>query len=199
MNAVATRPRPLSKLTPIIRKELKAGFQAGERHWKKVGRLLNEARGHFPKSGPGNNGLSFHQWVEKTFEHPWTGEKLAERTVRTWMLGSRNSSGRAQPESLKAVTDSRSPNHADYDPKLDWQAGVRQVQQRLNVKQLAEQWEDEKREARERAALARKIVEADYRALATVVHPDKKGGSKEAMAKLSAARKWLDEQIRRNS
>jgi len=201
MTALATQARPLSKLAPIIRKELKAGFHAGERHWKKVGRLLNEARQHFPASGPNAKGLTFHEWVEANFQHPWTGEKLKAVTVRSWMRASKNSSVRSltQPSLTAAQGDKRSPHHADYQPDLDWKKQVRQVQQKINLDELRKQWKDEKRELKERAALARKIVDAGYRALAVVVHPDKPGGSKEAMAKLAAARKWLDEQIRSNT
>lgn len=200
MNSLITTPRPLSKLTPMIRKELKAGFQAGERHWKKVGRLLNEARNHFPKAGPNKKGLTFHRWVEKNFQHPWTGESISRHQAKRWMSASKNSSARDRTKlSLNSQTDNRSPNHDDYNPKLDWQSGVRKVQQKINTNQLAKQWEDEKREGKERAKLARQIVEAGYRALAAVVHPDKRGGSKEAMAKLTDAKKWLDEQIRSNS
>ena len=70
---------------------------------------------------------------------------------------------------------------------------------KLNLKALQKQWEEERREEREMAQLAKKIVTAGYRALSAVVHPDKPGGSAEAMAKLTAARKWLEEQIRRHS
>lgn len=196
------QPRSLAKLTPLIRRELKAGFQAGERHWKKVGRLLNEARTLFPATGPAKNGLTFHQWVEENFEHPWTGEKLSLRNVQRWMQATRrveNSSRRDRRElSLTAASgDKRSPSHEDYKPKLDWKQGVRDVQQKVNVKQLEKQWEDEDQRKREQAALARKIVDAGYRALSAVVHPDRQGGSREAMAKLTDARKWIEELIRR--
>lgn len=200
MTALATQARPLSKLAPMIRNELKSGFQAGERHWKKAGRLLNEAREHFtnkgfPKTG---KGPTWYEWVDANFQHPWTGEKLGRDTVKRWMLATKNTV-RARTGSLRSVTDKRSPKHDGYKPKLDWEKQVRQVQQKINPDQLAKQWEDEKKEAKERAALARKIVDAGYRALAVMVHPDKPGGSKEAMAKLAKTRKWLEEQIRRNS
>ena len=202
MGALATQARPLSKLAPMIRKELKSGFQAGERHWKKAGRLLNEARKHFTKQGlskkPG--GPTFYEWVDANFQHPWTGEKLSKGTVLDWMRASRKKAlGAPSAKSLTAARgDTRPPNHDDYKPKLDWQKQVREVQQKIDPERIAREWEDQKQEAKARAALARKIVDAGYRALAVVVHPDKPGGSKEAMAKLAAARKWLDEQIRRS-
>lgn len=205
--AVASKARPLSKLAPMIRRELKAGFQAGERHWKKAGRLLNEARQHFTRDGKPNSGKGpgWIEWVAKEFTHPWTGEPLKAATARTWMLASKriaNGDERALPPAssrnptLNAVRDSRSPGHENYNPKLDWKSGVREVQQKINVKQLEKQWQDQKREKQQRAALARKIVDAGYRALAPVVHPDRQGGSAEAMAKLTDARKWIDELIR---
>ena len=198
MKTVIKAPRSLSFLAKKIRTELKAGFQAGERHWRIVGRLLNEARGHFPKSGPAKNGLTFHQWVETNFTHPWTNDPIRKHTALTWMKAVKNSSSPAGDElSLTAARgDTDSPHSENYNSKLDWKKGVREVQQKINVKQLEKQWENEDQENRERAALARKIVDAGYRALSAVVHPDRQGGSREAMTKLTSARKWIEELIR---
>ena len=198
-NSITKNARPLSRLVPMIRKELRAGFQAGERHWRAVGKLWNEARQHWTQSKPRINGQTFHEWVEAEFVHPWTGEKLNRETVRKWMVASKRSTRGRGDLSLSAHTDKRMADHADYNPKLDWQSGVREVQQRLNLKVLQKEWEDDRQEERETAQLARKIVTAGYRALSAVVHPDKPGGSTEAMSKLTTARKWLEEQIRRYS
>lgn len=198
-NSIATKPRSLAKLAPMIRKELKAGFQAGERHWQTAGRLLNEAKKHWSQAVPRVNGITFHEWVAKNFEHPMNpGTPLPKGTATRWMAGARNGSTR-RASTLKGLTDKRSPHHEDHNPKLDWQASVRKVQQKINVEQLEKRWEDEDREIREQMKLAKQIVEAGYKALSAVVHPDRKGGSREAMAKLTTARKWLEEQIRRNS
>lgn len=191
--------RPLKTLVPLIKSEIKLGFQAGQRHWLAVGRLLNEAREHFPKSGPNDKGLTFHEWASEHFAHPMTGEPLAERTVLRWMQGARDvgdSSRRARREpSIKSVLDSRSPKHEDYKPKLDWQANVRKVQQSIDVEALAREMEDKKSAEREMRDLAKKIITAGYRALSAVVHPDKPSGSTEAMQKLTKAKKWLEEAI----
>lgn len=198
-NGVARQSRPLKELVPLIKSEIKLGFQAGQRHWLAVGRLLVEARDHFPKSGPNDKGLTFHEWVAENFAHPMTGEPLAEVTVRKWMQGARivgDSSDRARAEpSVKSVTDNRSPNHVDYKPALDWQANVRKVQQSIDVEALAREAENKKATEREMRELAKKIIAAGYRALSAVVHPDKPGGSTEAMQKLTKAKKWLEEAI----
>ena len=107
-NSITKNTRPLSRLVPMIRKELRAGFQAGERHWRAAGKLFNEARTHFPLSGPAKNGKTFHQWVGENFQHPWTGEKLAQRTVQTWMQAAGGSRRDRRELSLAAHTDSRS-------------------------------------------------------------------------------------------
>jgi hypothetical protein len=192
---LAKKPRSLAKLAPMIRRELKAGFQAGERHWRNAGRLLNEARQHWTQAEPRVNGLTFHEWVQREFVHPMTGEPLTERTARRWMLGAKRSGHSGRTPVLEHYTDRRSSNHANYNPRLDWQTGVRDVQGKLNLDALKREVEDEQRQARETKALAKKIVDAGYRALAAVCHPDKPGGSTEAMAKLAAARRWLNEQI----
>ena len=198
---VIKTPRSLAKLTPMIRKELKAGFQAGERHWKTVGRLLNEARENFTKKGlpKSGKGPTWGEWVSQEFIHPWTNDPLNIDTARKWMRAV-NNNGRSRPSlSIRAATDTRSPDHPDHNPKLDWQAGVRKVQKTVNVDQLRKQLATEREQARERDALARKIVDAGFRALSAVVHPDRPGGSKEAMKKLTETKNWLQEQIRRGS
>lgn len=203
-NGVAVKARPLGTLTPLIKAEIRHGFEAGQRHWLAVGRLLNEARGHFPTSGPNDKGLTFHQWVRETFTNPMSGEPLAERTVQRWMQGakalpdSRRAGGNhadPQPTVTSMTNDYRMPSSPAYKPNLDWKAGVRRVQQTINVEALADKWNDDEREERELRKLAKQIITAGYRALAAVVHPDKKGGSTEAMKKLTAAKKWLEEAI----
>lgn len=201
-NAVATRAngavaRPLKTLVPLIKSEISLAYKAGERHWKAAGRLFNEARNHFPASGPNSGGQTFHEWVADSFVHPMTNEPLAKRTVQQWMEGARrlSESSRSSSANLKSLTDARSPMHEDYKPVLDWQAGVRRVQQTINVEALARDLDDEKKEEREMRTLAEKIIAAGYRALAAVVHPDKPGGSAQAMQKLTKAKKWLEEAI----
>ena len=80
MGTLATQSRPLAKLAPLIRRELKSGFQAGERHWKIAGRLLNEARQHFTRKGLPNSGKgpTWHEWVDANFDAP-----LDRRTAGT--------------------------------------------------------------------------------------------------------------------
>jgi len=198
---VIKTPRSLAKLTPMIRKELKAGFDAGQRHWQIVGRLLNEAREHFPKSGPNPKGLTFHQWVADNFQHPLLNKPLSKDAANTWMRAVKGSvRGTTEPISLmEATNDSRHPKSESYNPKLDWERNIRKVQKTVNVDQLRKQLATEREQARERDALARKIVDAGFRALSAVVHPDRPGGSKEAMKKLTETKNWLQEQIRRGS
>lgn len=189
--------RSLKTLVPLIKSEIKMGFQAGQRHWLAVGRLLNEARGHFPASGPNTKGLTFHDWVAEHFVHPMTGQPFAERTVQQWMQATRQLGSRApaREQSMTSVVRKESPKHGDYNPATDWQAGVRKVQQTIDVDALAQRWEDEKKEERELRLLAMKIITAGYRALSAIVHPDKPGGSNQAMAKLTKAKKFLEEAI----
>jgi len=141
MKTVIKAPRSLSFLAKKIRTELKAGFQAGERHWRIVGRLLNEARQRFTKKGlpKSGKGPTWGEWVSDEFTHPWTNDPLNIDTARKWMRAV-NNNGRARPAlSVRAATDVRSPDHEGYSQTLDWQKGVREVQQKINVKQLEKQ------------------------------------------------------------
>ncbi|MEW6746118.1 MAG: hypothetical protein AB1486_25535 [Planctomycetota bacterium] len=192
--------RPLKALVPLIKREIKYGFEAGKRHWLALGRLLNEARRHFPESGPNANGQTFHEWVAENFTHPVTGEPINERTTRRWIEGARTiprlaSRTQCPGPSLRSVTCKDSPSHPDYKPELDWKRGVRKVQRTINIQAMARQFDDRRREVKELRKIAKKIIAAGYRALAAVVHPDKPGGSNEAMAMLTKAKDWLLKEI----
>ena len=71
------------------------------------------------------------------------------------------------------------------------------AKRRINLDLLVKQWEIERQEERERAALSLKITAAGYRSLSAAAHPDRQGGSREEMSKLAEAKKWLDEHIRK--
>jgi hypothetical protein len=194
---LAKKPRSLAKLATLIRKELKSAYEAGRKYRRRVGVLLVEARQHFTTKGlpESGKGATWEQWIAKEFTLPETGAPLQMTTARGWMLAVKNGARARASSSLASHTDSRSPHHRDYNPRLDWQSRVRDVQGKLNLDALKREVEDEQRQNRETKALAKKIVDAGYRALAAVCHPDKPGGSTEAMAKLAAARRWLNEQI----
>lgn len=200
--ANGTVARPLKTLVPLIKSEIKMGFKAGERHWLAVGRLLVEARTHWTQREPRVNGITFHGWVAENFIHPMTNKPLSEDVADRWMQGARqiDRSPRDRGDlTADAVLDKRSPKHDGYNRETDWKKDVRQAQkdfkQTLNVEAQVEERRDALREEKELRALADKIISAGYRALAAVVHPDKKGGSVIAMQKLTKARDWLKEAI----
>jgi hypothetical protein len=162
---------------------------------------LVEARGHFPGlKGKNEKGETFHEWVRGNVVHPMTGEPLGKATVKRWMQATRQIEGppaRSRAGSLASMSDRRWPSHPKYNPKLDWQSQVRKEQQKLDLGALAEKWETARQEEMELQELAERIIQTGYRALAAIVHPDKATGDKVAFQKLTKAKNWLREAIRK--
>ena len=79
--------------------------------------------------------------------------------------------------------------------KVAWQAPVQQVMGTINFERLNQERKDQEREDQLVRQLALKIVDIGYRALAAKMHPDVRGGSKEAMQRLNEAKRLLKEAI----
>ena len=147
-------------------------------------------------------------WWEKLALNPLTGETPAIGTVENWMVAVRKilgkkklatSSRRREDLNRASVTsqgDSRkSPSHPNYKPRLNWEKTVGKVISGIDPEKLQRDYRDERKREAATQKLAKQIINAGYRALSAVCHPDKKGGSKEAFKALTDAKNWLTEAI----
>jgi hypothetical protein len=176
--------RPLKVLVPLIKDELEAGQQAGEEHFIKAGRMLNEAK----DSGQVPYG-SWRRWLNSNFT-------LSHRTANDYMLAARR---RDERGSTFAGTRESLHNTLGYEPrsrpsvtKANKLKSLFDGVDKVNVTRLADERQDREREIKLHQELALKLIDLGYRAMATRLHPDQ-GGSRDAMSRLNTVRDELKE------
>lgn len=171
--------RPLKALVPLIRAELEAGDAAGVEHYRAAGEMLLEAKAQV-----------FHGewigWLQRNFAIP---PRTAQKYMKLAAVVAKTPTRR-----FSTLRDAASPNFRS-EPAQTWQAAVRQTTASLNFDRLAAEREGRDREQRLLRELAHKLVDIGYRVLAAKLHPDKPGGSTEAMKRLNEVRRLLKEAV----
>jgi hypothetical protein len=178
--------RPLRVLVPLIKEELTAGYSAGLEHYRRAGDMLLEA-----KSQVGHG--EWQPWLKRNFElsaRQASDYMRLAREMREAENGGNAAVFRARTLS-EAVGDLRSPG----EKFASWVPPVREVISRVNVERLAEERQSREREAKLIKQLAYQLIDIGYRVLATKLHPDKPGGSDEAMTRLNKVRRLLKEAV----
>jgi Protein of unknown function (DUF3102) len=177
--------RPLRVLVPLIKEELDAGYSAGIEHYRRAGEMLIEAKSQLEHG-------EWEPWLKQNFE-------LSRRTAYRYMAlirsgeqdEMRRDPGTFQPRTLsEALGDLRTSADRGH-----WTRPVREVVSRVNVNRLAEERQSREREAALIKQLAHQLVDIGYRVLAAKLHPDRPGGSHEAMKRLNAVRRLLKEAV----
>jgi hypothetical protein len=179
--------RSLSDLVPLIRVELKLAEEAAQAaawpHWLKVGAYLLEAKVSFG----GDKQREFVPWTRRTF-------KISDDQRNRWMRGAANATpdmekpgGRVSPlESYLKGT-----GYEKGSPSRSWHDPVKKIVSTVNLKALQQDELDRKEERELQRKLANKLIDIGYKVLAAELHPDKKGGSAEAMSRLNEVRARL--------
>jgi len=179
--AVARTP---AKLVPLIKAEFDLAEKAGMPHYAAAGAMLIEAKAQMP------SGL-FGQWAKDNF-------KRGETQLKFYMALAKATQGRenAAAADFESIKDFRRrilshdlPTRGGGLQSPAWQPNLeaaQRAQARLNEMELSRRQE---RDAQRKLAL--QIVNIGFKVLATKLHPDKKGGSREAMARLNAVRRKL--------
>jgi len=164
--------RPLKVLVPLIKDELVAGKQAGLGHYRRAGEMLLEAQDQL-------SGQSWTKWLSQNFElsrkTAYTYMKLAELPNTTW--------GARAPSIREALGDVR--------PRLGAWAPIRDRAERVDADRFANERQSRDDEIKLHRELALQLIDLGYRALATRLHPDQRGGSKDAMSRLNHVRSEL--------
>jgi len=197
MQQEMTRPastqvgRPLHVLVPLIKQDVEAGDaaaeQAGLPYYIAAGEKMIEAKSQMRRG-------EFEPWLKRHFP------KIGRRTAGTWMQAARavddpdTDSGIARPPSAHSlrgtIQGAGSPNHGRPSP---WHNDVKRTLNGVDTETLSRRHNELKR-AEEREAhrkLALQLIDIGFKALATRLHPDKKGGSPEAMTRLNQVRDRL--------
>jgi hypothetical protein len=182
--------RPLKELVHLINDAINEAFHAAETaaapHWLRVGQLLNEAKGQLDHG-------AFESWVKRNFN-------ISNQQARTYMkvarttLSTENAS--RLPLSLTAAQRQANPNARSYSKEglpvrpQPWHHPVKEELKR----EIAFLHDENVKRTEERTIqreLALQLIDIGYRALSTKLHPDKPGGSREAMARLNTVRDRL--------
>jgi hypothetical protein len=167
-----TVARPLKTLIPLIQSELQLGKEAGLEHYRAAGEMLIESR---PQTG------NFATWVKRNFD-------ISKTTAYLYMSWAREPSDAVgQYGSIR-----------DYAGATDRERKTRDSPQQRAFKKAMRGADDFKQDRQSRnneirlhRELAEQLIDTGYRAMATRLHPDVRGGSKDAMARLNRVRDEL--------
>jgi hypothetical protein len=178
--------RPLSDLVPLIKEQLQLASEAAEAaampHWLKAGILLNEAKSQMSRG-------EFGPWCERHFtqsSRQLERYMVAARPYATESIEKRRSGGSLE-DHLRGTRHARGP----VTSRTAWHEPVREAVKKINFEALRQ---DDLKRADERdlqRQLALKLIDIGYKVLAAELHPDKKGGSREAMSRLNDVRARL--------
>jgi len=174
--------RPLKILIPLIKNDIERGDEAGMEFYKAAGEKLNEAETHF------DSNRIFYQWAEKEFGK-------SRRTIDTWMVCGAAKS----PNLFKSLEDVRVKSFGEKRPvqrnlRREWVEPVDAIADKARDEQrrlIASEHVSRQQEREAKFKLKLRIIDIGYKVLARELHPDKVGGSREAMTRLNEARNEL--------
>jgi hypothetical protein len=172
-----TEKQSLKQLIPAIKRELRLGNAAGMEHFREAGRLLIAAQQKlYEERGHGH----WQKWLRRNF-------RLSESTAFSYMALVRLEKSRRAK--FLTLSQARQPNRGSHH--ASWHEPVRKITDRVNVEKLAQEYRRRDEENALIVKLASQIIDIGFKILAAKLHPDKPGGSHEAMARLTKARDVL--------
>jgi hypothetical protein len=177
MEAIARRQStavgpPLKTLEVKIKKEIKLGDKAGYVHYRRAGEWLLEAEPRF------EDYAEFIAWGESKFER-------SQSQLHVYMEYARLRPGRIKSTQRETMGWPKSV-HAPQ-----WVDAARPSVNRVNVRLMSQDRKTLEAETKLQRLLAHQLIDIGFKVLATKLHPDKPGGSKEAMARLNQVRQIL--------
>jgi Protein of unknown function (DUF3102) len=166
--------RPLRVLVPLIKEDLEKGREAAERagmpYYKAAGEKMVEAKQQISHG-------EFQRWIKDNFNlSKTTAHRYMSLAEATQKFPQGNFSSMKDFRRRYLGEDTRANGYVHQDSKRSAVA--------LELAKNAEE-----REARYRLAL--QLIDVGYKTLAVKLHPDKEGGSQEAMTRLNHVRNGL--------
>lgn len=104
--------------------------------------------------------------------------------------GSISRGKKPQPKHFPTLSSVALPN-AEPHHQAAWKTPVQEVLNRVNTVRMAREKQSKVDESKLMHELAMKLVDIGYKVLASKLHPDKRGGSREAMERLNRVRQIL--------
>lgn len=176
-----TISRPLKVLIPLIQADLEHGDRAGMQYYADAGDKLIEARSQVAYGYWGT-------WLSKNFH---LVDRVAQRYMRLARLRMENIENRrpssALPTSLNEMEGGTQRRRIKRKHEEKFQSVLRDLETDLYTQEQQTRT-DEVRLHRE---MALQLIDVGFKALATRLHPDHPGGSKEAMSRLNRVRQEL--------
>ena len=170
--------RPLRILVPLIKDEIEAGDKAGIEHYRRAGEMLIESKAQLEHG-------EWMGWLKRNFE-------LSRKTALRYMNLVRAESKRDRAVPFENLQSAVRPKEVRWPT---WTKPVKEVVSRVNVEALAKERQNREKEDRLIRQLGIQLIDIGYKVLAAKLHPDKPGGSAEAMARLNKVRSLLKEAI----
>jgi hypothetical protein len=171
--------RPLKVLVPIIKHDLyerqSVRDEASYGIEIKIGEELLEAKAQLTRYG------EWMVWLKQNFH-------MSYDTAHRWMKAAEKSGRGAKFETLSHAENDTRRGHAST-----WEKDVRRVRSEMENYVKHRRTRDEEEEATHKLAL--KIIDIGYKVLSKQLHPDKIGGSHEAMRRLNAAKALLKDAV----
>lgn len=175
--------RPLKVLTELIKEDFEAAEQAGMEYYKAAGEKLIEVREcHFEGDSGG-----FFKWAERTFRKKPT-------QIRGYMAYADAQPSKALKSLRKFKQEELGHTHDTGRVRREWAAPIDAIAEkaRADARRLALNDTMTKRQEREaESKLGLRLIDIGYKVLALELHPDKVGGSREAMTRLNRVRDRL--------
>lgn len=174
--------RPLKVLVPLIKHDLEEAKRAGMPYFIKAGSHLLEAKSQL-------DAMSWGEWLDKNFH-------MSRATADAWMRAAvAAGNGDTKFKTLNEVRgDKRRFGHAP-DWTEDVKESVRGHEFDTERKNLRQHDLSIEKEEKLEHALAIRLIDIGYKVLSVELHPDKKGGSTEAMRRLNKVRALLKEAV----
>lgn len=181
--------RPLKVLAPLIKKDFDEAEKAGRPFQEAAGAKLIEAQdGHFD-----GNTIGFYKWAEKSFGKT----RLTIRTCMAWSALGGAKSFKTQRE-VRLMPKAQGGLGHIKPVAREWTAPVDDIVERARKEAFRLVQDEALSRAQERdaeRALAHRLIDIGYKVLAKELHPDKVGGSKDAMKRLNSVRDKLKHSI----
>lgn len=156
--------RPLRVLTPLITADLEKAKEAAVPYYRAAGEKLWEAKRQLEHG-------QFEKWIKRNFD-------ISPRTARYYMSLAHYMAQIGTAEPISSMNDFRRRHLGEDRPIIDTEAMREADLKRAEVRELQRK-------------LALQVIDAGYKIFAAKLHPDKAGGSKEAMANLNVVRDRL--------
>jgi hypothetical protein len=172
--------RPLRVLVPLIKNALVAVDNAGLEEKRRVGELLNEAKGQVSLG-------SWGAWLNRNFHLSASTARVYMQLARK-MEESESERGPRAPASLQEMRGDTARRRESRDAWRPAFAATREV----DIEAVAQERQTRADEIQLHRDLALELIDIGYKALATRLHPDR-GGSRDAMARLNRVREELKE------